>query len=86
MKYKFKSPKLKPKWFGPYIVKRGFPSGYVELFDKQGGSFIVNGHRIKLYYDKEQMNEISIKEIPLESEYESITFLTPFPTDYKEKF
>ena len=62
MKYKFKAPKLKPKWFGPYIVKHGFPSGYVELYDKLGGSFIVNGHRIKLYYDKEQLNLFLMKK------------------------
>ncbi|GKA85574.1 hypothetical protein Tco_0807228 [Tanacetum coccineum] len=30
---------------------------YVELYEKQGGSFIVNGHRAKLYHDEEQLNE-----------------------------
>ena len=84
MKYKFKAPKLKPKWFGPYIVKHGFPSGYVELYDKHGGSFIVNCHRIKLYYDKDQMNIISV-ESPEESEYEAITFMAPHPESFKEK-
>ena len=77
MKYKFKALKLKPKWFGPYVVKHGFPSGYVEIYDKQGGSFIVNGHRIKLYYDKEQLNAISGEEIQPDSEYEAITFMAP---------
>lgn len=77
MKYKFKAPKLKPKWFGPYVVKHGFPSGYVELYDKHGGSFIVNGHRIKLYYDKEQLNVISNEEISSEFEYKAITFMAP---------
>ncbi|GKA73574.1 hypothetical protein Tco_0779876 [Tanacetum coccineum] len=41
-KYKFKAPKLISKWYGPFVVKHGFPSGYVELYDKYGGSFIVN--------------------------------------------
>jgi hypothetical protein len=77
MKYKFKAPKLKPKWFGPYIVKHAFPSGYVELYDKHGGSFIVNGHRIKLYYDKEQLKMISNEEISSEFEYKAITFMAP---------
>jgi hypothetical protein len=76
MKYKFKAPKLKPKWLGPYIVKHGFPSGYVELYDSHGESFIVNGHRVKLYYDKEQLNKIST-EYPPDSEYEAITFMAP---------
>ena len=75
MKYKFKAPKLKPKWFGPYVVKHGFPSGYVEIYDKHGGSFIVNGHRIKLYYDKEQLNVISSEEVQIDIEYEAITFM-----------
>ena len=77
MKYKFKAPKLKPKWFGPYIVKHGFPSGDVELYDKHGGSFIVNGHRIKLYYDTEQLNVISDEGMPLDDDYEAITFMAP---------
>ncbi|GKB36548.1 reverse transcriptase domain-containing protein [Tanacetum coccineum] len=59
-KYKFKAPKLRSKWYGPFIVKHGYPSGYVELYDKHGGSFIVNGHRVKLYHDGEQLNELTI--------------------------
>ncbi|GJV83761.1 reverse transcriptase domain-containing protein [Tanacetum coccineum] len=52
-KYKFKAPKLRSKWYGPFMVKHGFLSSYVELYDKHGGSFIVNGHRVKLYHDEE---------------------------------
>ncbi|GJV88786.1 hypothetical protein Tco_1532724 [Tanacetum coccineum] len=61
-KYKFKAPKLITKWYGPFMVKHGYPSSYVELYDKQGGSFIVNGHLVKLYHDEEQLNELSSKE------------------------
>ncbi|GJY40560.1 reverse transcriptase domain-containing protein [Tanacetum coccineum] len=35
-------------------VKRQYPSGYVELYGKDGETFIVNGHRIKLYHDEEE--------------------------------
>ncbi|GKE96756.1 reverse transcriptase domain-containing protein [Tanacetum coccineum] len=52
-KYKFKALKLRSKWYGPFVVKHGFPSSYVELYDKHGGSFIVNGHCVKLYHDEE---------------------------------
>ncbi|GKA51640.1 hypothetical protein Tco_0744836, partial [Tanacetum coccineum] len=52
-KYKFKTTKLGSKWYGPFMVKHDFPSGYVELYDKHEGSFIVNGHRVKLYHDEE---------------------------------
>ncbi|GJV00062.1 reverse transcriptase domain-containing protein [Tanacetum coccineum] len=58
-KYKFKAPKLRSKWYGPFVVKHGFPSGYVELYDKHGGSFIINGHRVKLSHDDEQINELT---------------------------
>ncbi|GJX50646.1 reverse transcriptase domain-containing protein [Tanacetum coccineum] len=60
-KYKFKAPKLRSKWYGPFIVKHGYPSGYVKLYDKHGGSFIVNRHRVKLYHDEEQLNELTIE-------------------------
>ncbi|GJX05221.1 reverse transcriptase domain-containing protein [Tanacetum coccineum] len=59
------APKLISKWYGPFMVKHGFLSGYVELYDKPGGSFIVNGHRIKLYHDDEHLNELSSEEIHL---------------------
>ncbi|GJU67426.1 reverse transcriptase domain-containing protein [Tanacetum coccineum] len=58
-KYKFKAPKLRSKWYGSFMVKHGFLSGYVELYDKHGGSFIINGHRVKLYHDEEQINELA---------------------------
>ncbi|GJV14296.1 reverse transcriptase domain-containing protein [Tanacetum coccineum] len=52
-KYKFKQPKLRSRWLGPYIVKYQYPSGYVELYGKDGKTFIVNGHRIKLYHEED---------------------------------
>ncbi|GJR85440.1 reverse transcriptase domain-containing protein [Tanacetum coccineum] len=49
LKYKFKQPKLRSRWLGPYVVKHQYPSGYVELYGKDGKTFIVNGHRLTLY-------------------------------------
>ncbi|GKB72311.1 reverse transcriptase domain-containing protein [Tanacetum coccineum] len=72
---------------GPFMVKHGFPSGYVELYDKHGGSFIVNGHRVKLYHNGEQINELTTEEIHLMCEQEkmkAIPFMAPFPTNYRE--
>ncbi|GKA07240.1 reverse transcriptase domain-containing protein [Tanacetum coccineum] len=86
-KYKFKAPKLRSKWYGPFMVKHGFPSGYVELYDKHGGSFIFNGHRVKLYHDEEQINNLTTKEIHLmleEGKMKAIPFMTPFPADYRK--
>ncbi|GJY66782.1 reverse transcriptase domain-containing protein [Tanacetum coccineum] len=52
-KYKFKQPKLRSRWLGPYIVKHQYPSRYVELYGKDGKTFIVNGHQLKLYHEED---------------------------------
>ncbi|GJZ16557.1 reverse transcriptase domain-containing protein, partial [Tanacetum coccineum] len=86
-KYKFKAPKLISKWCGPFIVKHAYPSGYVELYDKHGGSFIVNGHHVKLYHNEDQLNKLTTEEIHLmceEGKMKSIPFMVPFPANYRE--
>ncbi|GJW70024.1 reverse transcriptase domain-containing protein [Tanacetum coccineum] len=86
-KYKFKAPKLRSKRYGPFIVKHGYPSGYVELYDKHEGSFIVNIHQVKLYHDEEQLNELTTEEIHLmceEGRMKAIPFMAPFPANYRE--
>nr|GEW32881.1 hypothetical protein [Tanacetum cinerariifolium] len=35
-KYKFEQPKLRSRWLGPYVLKPQYPSGYVELYKKDG--------------------------------------------------
>nr|GEU72742.1 reverse transcriptase domain-containing protein [Tanacetum cinerariifolium] len=52
-KYKFKQLKLKSRWLGPYVVKHQYPSRYVELYGKDEKTFIVNGHRLKLYHEED---------------------------------
>ena len=64
-KFKIKQPKLTSRWIGPYDIKHVYPSGYVELFKKDRGSFIVNGHRLKLYHEEEVVEGVSIEELPL---------------------
>ncbi|GJS34759.1 reverse transcriptase domain-containing protein [Tanacetum coccineum] len=54
-KYKFKQPKLRSRWLGPYIVKHQYPSGYLELYGKDGKTFIVNGHQ--LYITKKTITQ-----------------------------
>ncbi|GJU27377.1 reverse transcriptase domain-containing protein [Tanacetum coccineum] len=43
--------KLKSKWYGPLVVKTVYSYGAVEITDKNGSSFKVNGQRLKKYYD-----------------------------------
>ncbi|GJX14137.1 reverse transcriptase domain-containing protein [Tanacetum coccineum] len=54
-KYKFKQPKLRSRWLGPYIVKHQYPSGYLELYGKRWKTFIVNGHQ--LYITKKTITQ-----------------------------
>ncbi|GJR13240.1 reverse transcriptase domain-containing protein [Tanacetum coccineum] len=56
-KYNFKQPKLRSHWLGPYVVKHQYPSRYVELYGKDGKTFIVNSHRLKLYHEKEDYKD-----------------------------
>nr|GEZ83267.1 hypothetical protein [Tanacetum cinerariifolium] len=42
--------KLKSKWYGPNVVKIVYPYVVVEITDKNGFSFKVNGQRMKKYY------------------------------------
>ncbi|GJX91510.1 reverse transcriptase domain-containing protein [Tanacetum coccineum] len=43
--------KLKSKWSGPNIVKKVYPYGAVEIIDRKGFNFKVNGQRLKKYYE-----------------------------------
>ncbi|GJU26139.1 reverse transcriptase domain-containing protein [Tanacetum coccineum] len=55
--------KLKLKWSGPNIVKTVYPHRAIEITDKDGFSFKVNGQRLKKYYggniDKEFENGVT---------------------------
>ncbi|GKA11202.1 hypothetical protein Tco_0690635 [Tanacetum coccineum] len=44
--------KLKSKWIGPFLIKTMYPYRAVEIIDKDGSSFKVNGHRLKKYHDR----------------------------------
>ena len=49
--------KLKPRWSGPFVVKKVFPHGAVELEHPEHENFKVNGHRLKLYQGDMEGNE-----------------------------
>nr|GEY66825.1 reverse transcriptase domain-containing protein [Tanacetum cinerariifolium] len=51
------------------------------------GSFIINGHRVKLYHDEEQLNELLSEEIYLickKGKMRVIPFMAPFLKDYRK--
>ncbi|GJZ17905.1 reverse transcriptase domain-containing protein [Tanacetum coccineum] len=85
--YSFKVQNSYRSCCGRSLVKHGFPSGYVKLYDKHGGSFIVNGHHVKLYHDEDQLNKLTTEEIHLMCEegiMKAIPFMVPFPANYRE--
>ncbi|GJZ11422.1 reverse transcriptase domain-containing protein [Tanacetum coccineum] len=47
------SGKLKSRWSGPYTVANVFPYGTIELSQKDGQNFKVNGHRVKHYFGED---------------------------------
>ncbi|GJZ99663.1 reverse transcriptase domain-containing protein [Tanacetum coccineum] len=57
-------PKLRSHWLGPYVVKHQYSSGYVKLYRKDGKTFIVNGHRLKLYHEEEDYNDQGKQLLP----------------------
>ncbi|GKE70667.1 reverse transcriptase domain-containing protein, partial [Tanacetum coccineum] len=55
--FKMHPGKLKSKWYGQCIVKTVHPYGTIEVINKDGVSFKVNGHRLKKYYNGYDDNE-----------------------------
>ncbi|GKB59705.1 hypothetical protein Tco_0915891 [Tanacetum coccineum] len=68
--------KLKSKWYGPNVVKTVYPYGTVEITNKNGISFKVNGQRLKKYYDGHIDTED--KEV-VEFDEDTTSFYTVYP-------
>ena len=58
--------KPKSKWTGPFLITQVFSHGAVELENKEGVRFKVNGQRIRIYLGHaEKANEV-IEAYPLD--------------------
>ncbi|GJX58923.1 reverse transcriptase domain-containing protein [Tanacetum coccineum] len=51
-RFKMHPGKLKSRWYSPNVVKTVYPYGTVEIIDKNGVSFKVNGQRLKKYHER----------------------------------
>ncbi|XP_042051531.1 uncharacterized protein LOC121796818 [Salvia splendens] len=60
--------KLKSKWTGPYMIKKIYDSGMVELLAPDETLFKANGHRVKKYYSLDNVveDEVALEEPPKE--------------------
>jgi hypothetical protein len=47
----FGKGKLQSKWDGPYVVHSVLSNGAVTIMDVNGDQFMVNGQRLKVYYE-----------------------------------
>jgi hypothetical protein len=47
----FGKGKLQSKWDGPYVVHSVLSNGTVTIMDIKGDQFMVNGQRLKVYYE-----------------------------------
>ncbi|GJW68966.1 DNA-directed DNA polymerase [Tanacetum coccineum] len=65
-RFKMHPGKLKSRWYGPNVVKPVYPYGTMEIKDKNGISFKVNGKRLKKYHkrhiDMEDKEVMEFKE------------------------
>lgn len=53
--------KLRSRWTGPYVVKRVFPFGAVEVEDPRNGNvFKVNGQRLKPFLESIALQDETI--------------------------
>ena len=58
--------KLGTHWSGPFTIKHGYPYRVIELWNKDGSSFKVNGHRFKRYEEGMPSEERNEKGLDLE--------------------
>nr|GEX72842.1 reverse transcriptase domain-containing protein [Tanacetum cinerariifolium] len=60
--------KLKTRWSGPFTITKVFPYGTVELCQRDGPNFKVNGHRVKHYFggDVPQLVVSNIQTFPMD--------------------
>ena len=50
--------KLRSKWEGPYLVLDSADHGAVTLQDDDGNTFKVNGQRLKVFLEEQEMPEL----------------------------
>ncbi|XP_015575040.1 uncharacterized protein LOC107261293 [Ricinus communis] len=49
--------KVRSRWLGLFRISKVFPYGSIELWNKQNGTFKVNGQRVKHYRVGDLINE-----------------------------
>jgi hypothetical protein len=61
---------LQSKWDGPYVVHSVLSNGAVTIMDVKGDQFMVNGQRLKVYYEPDVVPLHHIDVFTMEEEPE----------------
>jgi hypothetical protein len=68
----FRKGKLQSKWDGPYVVHSVLSNGAVTIMDVKGDQFMVNGQRLKVYYEHDVVPLHHIDVFTIEEEPERL--------------
>jgi hypothetical protein len=66
----FRKGKLQSKWDGPYVVHSVLSNGEVTNMDVRGDQFMVNGQRLKVYYEPDVVHLHHVDVFTMEEEPE----------------
>jgi hypothetical protein len=66
----FGKGKLQSKWDGPYVVHSALSNGAVTIMDVKGDQLMVNGQRLKVYYEPDVVPLHHIDVFTMEEEPE----------------
>jgi hypothetical protein len=66
----FRKGKLQCKWDGPYVVHSVLSNGAVTIMDVKGDQFMLNGQRLKVYYEPDVVPLHHINVFTMEEEPE----------------
>jgi hypothetical protein len=68
----FGKGKLQSKWDGPYIVHLVLSNGAITIMDVKSNQFMVNGQRLKVYYEPNVVPLHHIDAFTMEDEPERL--------------
>jgi CDP-glycerol glycerophosphotransferase (TagB/SpsB family) len=68
----FRKGKLQSKWDRPYVVDSVLSKGAVTIMDVKGDQFMVNGQRLKVYYEPDVVPLHHIDVFTMEEEPERL--------------
>jgi hypothetical protein len=63
---------LQSKWDGPYVVHSVLYNGAVTIMDVKGDQFMMNGQRLKVYYEPDIVSLHHIDVFTMEEEPERL--------------